>query len=310
MMVYQGNPADWDTPEQGSAVAVGVFDGVHLGHQRVLKALLRGDRGLTRVAMTFGTHPATVLAPDRAPPRLSTLKRRFELLEASGIERIAVLDFDEAMRNLTPAEFVDRFLVEGLNTRIVAVGTGFRFGRDASGTTDTLADLAERRGFAVEVVEIARRGDDEIRSTSIREHVESGDVEGAASMLGRPYEMEGIVVPGDGRGHQLGVPTANVSYPAVLAVPLGGVYAVVLTIDGTDHDGVANLGTRPTFDGSEHVLEVHVLDEDMDLYGRQVRVGFVGRIRDERRFASVDELLTQIRSDITAARRLLDERTS
>lgn len=159
MMVYQGNPADWDTPEQGSAVAVGVFDGVHLGHQRVLKALLRGDRGLTRVAMTFGTHPATVLAPDRAPPRLSTLKRRFELLEASGIERIAVLDFDEAMRNLTPAEFVDRFLVEGLNTRIVAVGTGFRFGRDASGTTDTLADLAERRGFAVEVVEIARRGD-------------------------------------------------------------------------------------------------------------------------------------------------------
>ena len=310
MIVYQGDPADWETPEHGSAVAVGVFDGVHLGHQRVLEALLRSDRGLTRVAMTFGTHPAAVLAPDRAPPRLSTLKRRFDLLEASGVERIAVLNFDEAMRNMTPAEFVDRFLVEGLNTRFVAVGTGFRFGRDASGTTDTLAELAERSGFGVEVVEIARRGDVEIRSTSIRERVESGDVERAASMLGRPYEMEGIVVPGDGRGHQLGVPTANVSYPAVLAVPLQGVYAVVLTVDGMDHDGVANLGIRPTFDGSDHVLEVHVLDEDMDLYGRQVRVGFVGRIRDERRFASVDDLLIQIRSDITTARRLLGERTS
>ena len=310
MIVYQGDPAGWETPEHGSAVAIGVFDGVHLGHQRVLSALHGNDDDLTRVAMTFGTHPAAVLAPDRAPTRLSTLKRRFELLEVAGIERIAVLDFDEAMRDMTPEEFVDRFLVEGLNARFVAVGIGFSFGRDASGTTDTLAELAESRGFSVEVVEIARRGEDEIRSTSIRDHVERGDVEGAASMLGHPYEMEGIVVPGDGRGRQLGVPTANVSFPAALTVPLEGVYAVVVGIDGSDHHGVANLGVRPTFNGTERVLEVHVLDGDMNLYGKQIRVGFVGRIREERRFASVDELLAQIRTDITSAARILDEQTS
>jgi riboflavin kinase/FMN adenylyltransferase len=310
MIVYQGDPADWETPERGSAVAVGVFDGVHLGHQRVLSALHGNDNGLTRVAMTFGTHPAAVLAPDRAPTRLSTLKRRFELLETSGIDRIAVLGFDESMRDMTPEEFVDRFLVEGLNTRFVAVGVGFRFGRDAAGTTDTLVELGASRGFRVEVVEIARQEDQEIRSTLIRERVESGDVEGAASMLGRPYEMEGIVVPGDGRGRQLGVPTANVSCPAVLTVPAEGVYAVLVGIDGLDHRGVANLGVRPTFDGTERVLEVHVLDDDMNLYGKQIRVRFVGRIREERRFAAVEELLTQIRTDIKAAARILDEQAS
>lgn len=310
MIVFQGDPADWETPERGSAVAVGVFDGVHLGHQRVLNALQGNDYGLARVAMTFGTHPAAVLAPDRAPTRLSTLKRRFELLETSGIDRIALLGFDESMRDMTPEEFVDRFLVEGLNTRFVAVGVGFRFGRDAAGTTDTLTELGASRGFRVEVVEIARQDDQEIRSTLIRERVESGDVEGAASMLGRPYEMEGIVVPGDGRGRQLGVPTANVSFPAVLTVPAEGVYAVLVGIDGSDHRGVANLGVRPTFDGTERVLEVHVLDGDMNLYGKQIRVGFVRRIREERRFASVEELLTQIRTDINAASRILDEQAS
>lgn len=310
MIVYQGDPAAWEAPEHGSAVAIGVFDGVHLGHRRVLSALPGGDNGLTRVAMTFGTHPAAVLAPDRAPTRLSTLKRRFELLEASGIDRIAVLGFDESMRDMAPEEFVDRFLVEGLNTRFVAVGTGFRFGRYAAGTTDTLGDLGASRGFRVEVVEIARHEDEEIRSTLIRQRVESGDVEGAASMLGRPYEMEGVVVPGDGRGRRFGVPTANVSFPAVLTVPAEGVYAVVVGIDGSDHAGVANLGIRPTFDGTDRVLEVHVLDSNMNLYGRQIRVGFVGRIREERRFASVDELLTQIRSDISAAEHILNEQTS
>ncbi|MGB5186067.1 MAG: bifunctional riboflavin kinase/FAD synthetase [Acidimicrobiia bacterium] len=310
MIVYQGDPAGWETPEQGSAVAIGVFDGVHLGHRRVLRALHGNANGLTRVAMTFGIHPAAVLAPDRAPTRLSTLKRRFELLEAAGIDRIAVLGFDESMRDMTPEEFVDRFLVEGLKTRFVAVGSGFRFGRGASGTTDTLAELGASRGFRVEVVEIARQADEEIRSTLIRERVESGNVEGAAAMLGRPYEMEGIVVPGDGRGRQLGVPTANVSFPAVLTVPSEGVYAVRVGIDGSDYRGVANLGVRPTFDGTERVLEVHVLDHDMDLYGKQLDVGFVRRIREERRFASVDELLTQIRTDIKAAARILDEQAS
>ena len=260
--------------------------------------------------MTFGRHPASLLAVGPAPTRLSTLKRRFELFEAAGIQRVAVLNFDAALRDLTPDDFVERFLVAGLNARFVAVGEGFRFGRGASGTTETLTELGEHHGFDVAVVEIARHNGNEIRSTLIRRRVEDGDVTDAAAMLGRPYEVEGIVVPGDARGRQLGVPTANVSMPATLTVPKTGVYAVTVGFDGRNLPGVANLGIRPTFDGTEQVLEVHVLGFDENLYGKQLRIGFVERIRDEMRFESIDGLLTRIRRDIAAATGILDERTS
>ncbi|MGB9358496.1 MAG: bifunctional riboflavin kinase/FAD synthetase [Acidimicrobiia bacterium] len=310
MIIYQGDAAGWGPIPGGSAVAIGVFDGVHRGHKRVLEAVGRHDHGCARVAMTFGTHPAALLAPDVNPTRLSTLKRRFELFEAAGIERVAVLDFDVTLRDLTPEAFVERFLVHGLNARFVAVGEGFRFGRGAGGSTATLEELGERHGFAVDVVEIATHGGVEIRSTLIRCRIEEGDVSDAAAMLGRPYEVEGIVVPGDARGRQLGVPTANVSVPATLTVPRSGVYAVTVGIDGRELPGVANLGVRPTFDGTEQVLEVHVLGFNENLYGKQLRVGFVERIRDELRFESIDGLLTQIRHDIASATVILDERTS
>ncbi len=310
MIVYRGDPSDWEPPPRGAAVAIGVFDGVHLGHRRVLDALDNCDPHLARTVMTFGTHPAAILAPDGAPRRLSTLAHRFERFREAGIECVAVLDFDEEMRDMVSEAFVDRYLVGGLDARFVAVGEGFRFGRDASGTTDTLAELGAARGFDVEVVPIESLNGSEIRSTSIREHLEAGDVTGAAAMLGRAYEMEGIVVPGDGRGRRFGVPTANISFPAVLTVPLPGVYAVTAIIDGAAYPAVANLGTRPTFDGTDQVLEVHVLDLDRDLYGKHVRVLFVERIRDERRFASVDDLLAQIRSDIATATAVFGKRTS
>ena len=310
MIIYQGDAAGWGPIPGGSAVAIGVFDGVHLGHARVLEALGRHDPGLERVAMTFGTHPATLLAAGPAPTRLSTLKRRFELFEAAGIQRVAVLSFDAALRDLDPDAFVERFLVDGLNARFVAVGEGFSFGRGAAGTTQTLAELGERYGFEVDVVEIAKYRGVEIRSTLIRRRIEEGAVAEAAAMLGRPYEVEGIVVPGDARGRRLGVPTANVSMPAHLTVPQTGVYAVAVGFDGRNLPGVANLGIRPTFDGTERVLEVHVLGFDENLYGKQLQVGFVERLRDEMRFESVDELLTQIRGDIASATVILDDRTS
>jgi riboflavin kinase/FMN adenylyltransferase len=310
VIVYHGDAAGWGPIPDGSAVAIGVFDGVHLGHVRVLAALGRRDQGYTRVAMTFGAHPATLLAPGPAPTRLSTLKRRFELFEAAGIQRVAVLDFDPALRDLEPDAFVERFLVDGLNARFVAVGEGFRFGRGAAGTTRSLTELGEQRGFEVEVVDIATHDGVEIRSTLIRRRIEEGAVADAAAMLGRPYDVEGIVVPGDARGRQLGVPTANVSVPATLTVPQIGVYAVTVGVDGRNLPGVANLGVRPTFDGREKVLEVHVLGFDENLYGRQLRVGFVERIRDEMRFESIDELRTQIRRDIVSATVILEERTS
>ena len=168
MIIYQGDAAGWGPIPGGSAVAIGVFDGVHLGHKRVLEAIGRQDRGCARVAMTFGTHPAAVLAPGSNPTRLSTLKRRFELFEAAGIQRVAVLNFDASLRDLTPESFVERFLVDGLNARFVAVGEGFRFGRGASGTTMKLAELGERYGFNVDVVELAAHDGLEIRSTLIR----------------------------------------------------------------------------------------------------------------------------------------------
>ncbi|MEA2010028.1 MAG: bifunctional riboflavin kinase/FAD synthetase [Actinomycetota bacterium] len=310
MIIYQGNPSGWDAPESGTAVAIGVFDGMHLGHRRVLESLGDADHDLVKVAMTFGTHPASLLSPEGAPPRLSTLKRRFDLFEEAGIDRAAVLGFDEQMRVMSPEDFVRRFLVDGLNARFVVVGVGFRFGRGAVGTTETLTDLGRRYGFEVEVIDIACDKGMEIRSTAIREALGDGDVELAASMLGRPYDLEGIVVPGDGRGRQIGVPTANVSFPAMLTIPRRGVYAVVAAIDGVSHPAVANLGTRPTFGGEDEVLEVHVLELDRDLYGKHLSIEFIGRIRDERKFESVDELLVQIHGDIASAIETLAEHAS
>lgn len=310
MIIYQGSPSGWDAPEGGSAVAIGVFDGVHLGHRRILDSLSDIDPDVTRVAMTFGTHPASLLSPDGAPPRLSTLKRRFDLFEDAGIDRVAVLGFDEEMRSMTPEDFVRRFLVAGLNARFVVVGVGFRFGRGAAGTTETLVELGQRHGFRVEVIDIACDGGAEIRSSAIRQALHDGNVTRAAAMLGRPYDLEGIVVPGDGRGRQLGVPTANVSFPAMLTIPRHGVYAVVAVIDGDAHRAVANLGTRPTFGGEDEVLEVHVLGLDRDLYGKHLSVQFIGWLRDERRFDSVDDLLIQIHADIASAIETLDEQTS
>jgi riboflavin kinase/FMN adenylyltransferase len=310
MIVYQGEPEGWKIPEHGSAVAMGVFDGVHLGHQRVLSALEAAPGGLVEVAMTFNPHPAALLSPAGAPTRLSTLKRRFELLEEAGIERIAVLKFDRRMQSMEPGAFIKRYVVDGLGARYVAVGRDFRFGARASGDTAMLAELGERYGFEVVTVDIVTDDGGEIRSTFIRDAIEEGNMRRASQMLGRPYEMEGIVVPGTGRGHRLGIPTANVSFPAVLTMPRLGVYAVVATIDGTGYPAVANLGTRPTFDSGDVVLEVHVLDMDRDLYGKQVRVGFVDRIRDERRFSSVEDLVAQIRGDAGTAREILADRIS
>lgn len=310
MITYQGDPSAWDAPPDGSAIAIGVFDGVHLGHRQVLESLGDVDANLTRVAMTFGTHPASLLSPDGAPSRLSTLNRRFDLFEDAGIDRIAVLGFDEEMRTMTPEDFVRRFLVEGLNARFVVVGVGFRFGQGAVGTAEMLIDLGRRYGFEVEVIDIACDDGTEIRSTTIRDALTGGDVERAAMMLGRPYDIEGIVVAGDGRGRQIGVATANVSFPAVLTVPRHGVYAVIAVVDGIGHPAVANLGIRPTFGGEDEVLEVHILDFDRDLYGRHLRIEFVARIRDEIRFDSVDDLLVQIHDDMASASERLVDHTS
>lgn len=306
MIVYRGRSETWDPPAGGSAVAIGVFDGVHRGHLRVFTALDTAP-AYTKVVLTFGTHPAAALSPQGAPPKLTTLKGRLALFATAGIDRTAILDFDDEMIAMAPEAFVERVLVNGLDARLVVVGEGFRFGNKAQGTTDTLIELGRTHGFEVAVVPILSDDGNEIRSTTIREAIAAGDVERAAELLGRPYLIRGIVVPGEGRGRTIGVPTANISFPNGLAVPRRGVYAVYAEVDGERLPAVANFGVRPTFGGDEEVLEVHVIGMDVDIDGREIGVQFVARLRSEQRFDGVDALVEQIHADISAAEALFGE---
>lgn len=305
LQILTGDPTAWNPGEVAHAVAIGVFDGVHRGHRAVFATLedAAGDRPL--VAMTFSDHPDAVVSGGPAPPALTTLERRLELFEEAGIDVAAIIEFDHDTMRLAPEEFVDRYLVTGLRAGVVAVGAGFRFGHGASGTVDTLRLLGVSHGFTILATPIVEIHGTEVRSSTIRAAIASGGVELAARMLGRPFEIAGDVVPGDARGRTIGFPTANVSVPEGFVRPAGGVYAVRCTVGGVVHDGVCNVGTRPTFGGGPEVIEVHLLDVDIDLYGRSMRVAFVDRIRNEQRFASVDALVAQITADVERARMVL-----
>lgn len=302
MIVFGPDPRSW--PDLGAtSVALGVFDGVHLGHRAVIRAAV--ENGRLPTVLTFGNHPATVLDPASAPSRLTSLERRLELISDLGVEVAAVIPFDDDLRLTGADEFIARYLVDGLRARHIAVGEGFRFGHGARGSVELLVARGVESGFGVTEVSPVRLGDREVRSTAIREAIASGDVEEAASFLGRPHEVEGTVVPGDGRGRTIGFPTANIDFDPLSALPRSGVYAVWVSSDGLREPGVVNLGVRPTFDGTRTTLEAHLLDWEGDLYGRKLRVEFVRRIRDEKRFDSIDELSRQIREDVGAARAVL-----
>lgn len=302
MKVLTGDPASWDPGSVDHAVAIGVFDGVHRGHRAVFATLAdaAGDRPL--VAMTFSDHPDAVVSGGPPPLALTTLDRRIELFAELGVEVSAIIEFDHHTMRLPPEEFVDRYLVAGLHATVVAVGAGFRFGHGAAGTVDTLRILGSSRGFDVLATPIVEVHGTEVRSSTVRAAIASGGVELAARMLGRSFEITGEVVPGDARGRTIGFPTANVSVPDGLVRPAGGVYAVRCTVDDVVHDGVCNVGTRPTFGGQTEMIEVHLLDVEVDLYHRSMRVAFIDRLRNEQRFASVDALVAQISADVDRAR--------
>lgn len=309
MKVLQGDYDKWKRLSGPTWITIGVFDGVHIGHQSILDALRERAGAGTVGVVTFREHPAMFLRPDSAPLMLTSLEQRLELLESYDADVVAVLEFEQ-VREMEPIGFVSTILDGVLNGVHVVVGKGFRFGHDASGNETVLARLGEEFDFTVEVVDIMGN-DSPVSSTVIREALFRGEIETAATMLGRPFELRGAVVVGDRRGRRLGFPTANLELNPRRAVPQRGVYsALTRTADRTWHPSVVNIGIRPTFGGMAQVVEVHLLDQNIDLYGQELHVEFFTRIRPERRFDGIDELVEQIGRDIVMARRDLAVHTS
>ena len=296
----------------GSAVTIGVYDGVHIGHQEVLRLVrqLADARALDAVCVTFDRHPAEVVRPESAPKLLTTLEQKLELLAETGdVDRCYVLPFDEA-RSREPAEdFVREVIVDGAGAGLVVVGADFHFGRARGGNVALLERMGAEFGFAVVGLGLeATPGGVVYSSTRIRELLQEGDVAGAAELLGRPHEVRGQVEVGDRRGRELGFPTANLMVPAQICLPADGIYAgTFVGHDGQERASAISLGRRPTF--YEHaemsLLEAYVLDFDGDLYGNQVKVRFVERLRGEERFDTAEALVEQMKRDVDATRRLL-----
>jgi riboflavin kinase/FMN adenylyltransferase len=302
---------DADTsPREGSVVTIGAYDGVHLGHQAVIAQVRReaAARGCASAVVTFDRHPATVVRPESAPRLLCDLDQKLELLEATGIDLVAIVAFNEARSQEPAEEFVDEVLVRGMAARAVVVGEDFHFGRNRSGNVELLRRVGAQEGFDVLPVELVARDDgvsEPVSSTAIRRALAGGQVEVAARMLGRPYAVRGIVVRGDERGKLLGFPTANVEVPATICLPADGVYAGWYTRpSGSRHPCAINLGRRPTFyEHADHsLLEAHLLDFTDDLYGEQPEVAFGHFLRSERKFEGLDALVAQLKLDIEAAR--------
>lgn len=302
-------PEDWGP----SVVTIGVFDGVHRGHQRIVARAAGAARelGLPLVVVTFDPHPTEVIRPGTHPALLCSLRRRAQLLAESGADAVCVLQFTLEFSHLGPEEFVRAVLVERLHTRHVVVGENFRFGYRAAGDLALLADLGEKYDFRAEGIPLLARDGVITSSSEIREQVAAGDVAGAARGLGRPHRVEGVVVRGEQRGRALGVPTANLETAEHTAIPADGVYAgwlASLDADGQETarwPAAISIGTNPTFDGQHRVVEAYALDrDDLDLYGVHVAVDFAARLRGMVRFDSVDALVAQMRADIAEARTL------
>lgn len=296
-----------DVPPGPSVVTIGSFDGVHRGHQTLVRRAVdaASERGVRSIAVTFEPHPSAVVRPGSEPPYLQTLAQRVASLDAAGIDQVLVLDFTPTLAALEPHEFLERVLVDRLAPVKVVVGTNFRFGHRAAGDVVVLAEGGERHGYEVEAVTLLELDGEPISSSSIRERLAAGDVDWSTRALGRPHEVVGEVVAGEGRGATIGVPTANVAPPEGLLVPANGVYAGHARLGARSWPCVTNVGTRPTFDGRDVTVEAHLLDVEEELYGRRLGVTFEHRLRGEQKFDGPDELVAQIRRDLDAARSLL-----
>jgi riboflavin kinase/FMN adenylyltransferase len=305
-------PEHCTPPPEGGAVTIGAYDGVHLGHQSLLRDLKERSiaAGLVTEVVTFDRHPATVVRPESAPLQLTDLEQKLELLAECSVDRTVVIRFDEARATEPAEDFVSEVLVGALGAKLVVVGSDFHFGHKRQGNVELLEKMGEKLGF--EVVGVSLEGDQHgapVSSTRIRELLALGRVAEAAKVLGRYHELRGTVERGDARGGpELGFPTANVALPVGMALPKAGIYAGwYVRDDGSRHRAAVSLGYRPTFhrEDGDPLLEAYLLDFEGDLYGERAKVRFVERLRDELRFDSVDDLIAQMERDVEETRIVL-----
>jgi len=297
-------PPRWMSP----GLALGNFDGLHRGHQKIVERIRRSaaDRGATALVLTFDPHPPRVVRPDKAPPLLMTMPQKVAALEKAGLHGVAVVRFTEAFSRLSPDQFVRQVLVDWLRVSEVWVGADFLFGHERAGTFSVLRSLGTQYGFRAEKIDPVRYKEFVVSSTRIRRLVAEGRVDEAGALLGHHYTIEGTVTAGAGRGRTLGFPTANLSTHNEL-VPPTGVYATTAELHGTRWPAVTNIGVRPTFEAAGAVtVETHILGLAADVYGAPLSLSFIQRLRDERKFPDVDALREQIAADVRRAGRLFD----
>ena len=296
----------------GSAVTIGTYDGVHLGHRKLISELCKiaHSRDLCSVVLTFEPHPASVVRPESAPLLLTGLEQKLEQLEKTGVELVQIIEFDEKRAEESAEEFVKEVLVETLNAKVVAVGEDFHFGKNREGNVKLLEQIGKEENFEIHSLELLEingtlpTSESQISSTAIREALLNGDLEKANMMLGRPYEVRGEVTEGDSRGRELGFPTANIRVPSERLLPLDGVYAGFYeSSDGCKYPSAISLGTRPHFyDDGDLLLEVHLIDENLDLYGDFSKITFERFLRNQKRFENIDSLIKQLEFDVDDAR--------
>ncbi|HTL41298.1 MAG TPA: bifunctional riboflavin kinase/FAD synthetase [Pseudolysinimonas sp.] len=291
-----------------SAVTVGKFDGLHLGHRDVLRQLCDAAqaRGLVPAVVTFDRNPLAVLRPDRAPEPLVSPAQKVELFEAAGVGAVLMLPFTEELARLSPEAFVTRILVDTLHAELVLAGRDFRFGDRGSGDLEALKGFGSALGFEVQMIEDYGRGGRRVSSTWIRELLSEGKISAAAQLLGRLPAVRSRVVHGEQRGRELGYPTANLDPDIEGMLPLDGVYAAWATVDGERFGAAVSIGNNPTFEGvPQHQVEAHLLDQRLDLYGRTINLEFVEYIRPMKRFDGVDALVAQLQADERRIREVL-----
>ncbi len=299
---------NFDLPIKASVVTIGMFDGVHLGHSKVIQCFqgYAKKTDLEPVFLTFNPHPLEIVHPERAPLRLTTEHERLCLFENLGIKTVVRIPFSLDLSRKSPESFLEDNLIGSLHCKALIVGYDHGFGRERKGGVDFLRKMAERFGFDLQIVPPFVVDNVTVSSTKIRKSLATGDVSLAAKMLGRPYEISGIVVTGQGRGRKLGFPTANVSVEdQKKLIPADGVYAVRILSEGKQYDGMLNIGFRPTFGGTLRTVEVHILNFSSYLLGKHVTIRFEQRIRDEKKFVGVAELQKQLQDDREATTRIL-----